>query len=73
MSVDVAFLRDCPFSIVTPRGAKPSAKEAAILQRARPLWTAGYVTQSLSTDAIGRIVLAIRLTDTGRAALGFGL
>ena len=68
-ALDRAFLRLCPIDIVTARGQKPSVADAALIKRALPLWTAGYVTEKVTTDGAHRNVLTIRLTDAGRAEL----
>ena len=67
--LDKAFLRLCPIVIATPRGKRPSAADAALIKRALPLWTAGYVTERATADNIGRAVLTISLTDAGHAEL----
>jgi hypothetical protein len=68
-TADLTFLRSLPVDIVTMRGKKPTATEAAIIQRAMPFWTAGYVTEKARVDNIGRVVLRIALTEIGLAAI----
>ena len=65
---DKEFLRLCPISITVARGQKMKSADLALLKRALPLWTGGYVSEKVTAEG-GFATTRIALTDTGRAEL----
>ena len=67
---DRALLRDCPFTLATPKGEKPNKAKAARLKRIRKLWAAGLIHGDV--DSAGTS-LRISLKNAGRALIGRAL
>ena len=68
---EIALLRTCPFTIVTPKGKKPTRAETERMKDFLPLWTAGYVSCKATMGSIRETVQTYRLTDKGRL-IAFG-
>lgn len=69
---EIALLRLCPFTIVTPKGKKPTRAETMKMKDFLPLWTGGYVSCKATLGSIREVVQTYRLTDKGRL-VAFGL
>ena len=63
---EIVLLRTCPFTIVTPKGKKPTQADAARMRDFLPLWTAGYVSCKAVLGTVRKVQQTYRLTDKGR-------
>jgi hypothetical protein len=65
-------LRQCPFTIVTLKGKKPTRAETVRMKDFLPLWTGGYVSCKATLGSIKEVTQTYRLTDKGRL-VAYGL
>lgn len=66
---DRHMLRQCPLTIVVPKGGKQSKAELARMRRVKRLWAARLVHGGVESD-LGQQTLRITLTEAGRKAIG---
>ena len=63
---DRRMLRECPFTLITPKQARPTKPQLERLQRVKRLWAAGYLGGTVGQDGQ---TMRVVIRNLGRVAI----